>query len=238
MASIQELQKDFKNLLKRDRLSHAYLLFGEAREAQVAFSRSLARFLETGTWDGDDTLLDAFVFDGGNAELGIEVSRSIQRFLCQTPVRSPRRTLVVHRAEEFTVHAEQAILKIVEEPPEHALVLLTVPDPAALLPALASRFQKLFLAGEPDPASREAQALARTFFGENTAGRRELLKELVEDEQLVYDFLRAVMGRLKRDPVGNATALRELLKRLTALRQWNTNKRLQLEAALLPLRGI
>lgn len=233
MASVLDLKKDFENLVTRGRLSHAYLLFGEARGAQRAFSHSLARFVETAAWEGDAPLLDAMFVDGSEQELGIEVARQVQHFLYQTPVKSNRRTLVIHAAEELTVPAEQAILKIAEEPPEHAFMVLTVPDPTVLLPALASRFQKLFLAGEPDPASSEAQALASKFFEENTAGRRELLKELVEDEQLVYDFLRAVMARLKRDPLGNATALRELLKRLTALRQWNTNRRLQMEAALL-----
>jgi len=46
MVGYEKLQKNFKKLADVDKLSHAYLFFGEAGEEKFIFSLSLANYLE------------------------------------------------------------------------------------------------------------------------------------------------------------------------------------------------
>ena len=70
--------------------------------------------------------------------------RNIKQFLYSKPVRSLRRTVIIDNAETLTNQAQNAILKIAEEPPPSGLLLLVLPNPEVILPTLQSRFQKVY----------------------------------------------------------------------------------------------
>lgn len=236
MASPAELKKTFTALAKRDRLSHAYLLFGEDGGAAVAIAKSLARTLEGGAWEPEGALLfDATVVGEGGLELGIDEVREVSRFLSLSPLRSPRRTAILAGAERMTIPAQQAALKIVEEPPQSGFLILIARDPDSLLPTLRSRLQRFFVSGEAVPADAAAQELFTEFLGRDGKGRKEFLKELVEDDAAVASFLRAAVAHLRRGLPKAAPALAALLGRMAAMGRFQTNRRLQLEAALLTL---
>jgi hypothetical protein len=246
MAFSKELQKDFQRVIARGRLSHGYIFFGESSDDLLRMAVELANFLETKRWEEPrQTLLDVFVL-GEEADAGIDAARSIIRFLSHMPVRSSRRTYIIHRAERLTVHAQHAILKVAEEPPEHSLVLVTVRDPGALLPTLASRFQKIFMGCERQRGARvidgragasknsDAKAYALEILRVETVRERtELLKALLDSEAPLEAFVEEILRQLREKPLAHWRTLRAVLKRWTAMNQYNTNRKLQLEAALM-----
>lgn len=233
MASLEELKKDFTALAERDRLSHSYLLFGEAPMAAFAFLKSFTRNLETGIWQGDKVLFDAAEWDGTQGEIGIDAVRAMQAFLSLSPVRSPRRTVLIHRADRLTLQAEHAFLKIAEEPPPHALIMVTVSDPETFLPPLASRFQKYYVSGRDAHDEKKETQLFADFLKRDERGRKEWFKALVEDDAAVEIFIRAALRYLKRGFPKTAPAAGALLHRQMLMAQYNVNRKLQLEAALL-----
>ena len=162
--NIRKLKTGFERLVKADSLAHSYLFFGESAEACRRFAASLAYYLERGAWEGGGTtLLDADIRDGRIAS-GIDDVRTISHFLSQFPVISSHRTFVLYEASYLTIPAQQAILKIAEEPPAHALILITARHPDDLIPPLASRFQKLYVSDSIEVSveqERELEALAR-----------------------------------------------------------------------------
>ncbi len=242
MASISDLKRDFERLVKRDRLSHAYLFFGESPAVSASFARSLASYLERGKWyENDRVLTDALFVDSGYSA-GINDARDIISFLWKKPVLSPRRTAVVVSADLMTVLAEQAILKAVEEPPEHGLILATVRDPGALIGPLASRFQKIYIneTSGAEIISDEGRRYASILLGAPTPRTlSEALKELIaeENDALIRDVVSALIAELHKRPMENWRTMRDLLHRWILINQYNVNKRLQLEAALLEGRG-
>lgn len=234
MATVAAIRRDFGRLLERNRLAHGYILFGRARHAAFAIARGLGNALETGSWDAAVAplldFMDVFAAEGRG---GIETVRSVQHFLAETPIRSLRRTCVVRDADQLTVPAEQALLKIAEEPPPHALLVLTALDPNALLPTLASRFPKVYVSGESDEVIPEAlRAAAEEFRRADARARRELLKALGEAEQL-EPFARALIAMLAPSVRTEWRTLRKFLRAYTLMQQYTVNKRLQMEAALL-----
>lgn len=247
MASTKEIENDFKRLIKNEALTHGYIFFGHAIEQQFKAAKSLANFLETGKWaEPARVLFDARFIDGAREDLGIEDMREFTHSLYQQPVVSSRRTLVVNAAHELTSQAENALLKISEEPPAHALIILIVADVNVLAPTLQSRFQKVFFSpikGEKIARSeleKEAVKLVEKFLMSDPRARSQLIKALVErdrdtDEkgEKIFDyFVRFLIEELAKKPEQNWRALKHLLNRYTLINQYQTNKRLQLEAVL------
>lgn len=231
MATVKELQKDFRRLAEDGNLFHAYLFFGPG--AGGGFAEDFAAFLETGKWEKSKTPLVDFAKCGG----GIDDVRAAIKFLWQKPLKSPRKTLLAENSDQLTPEAQNAFLKIAEEPPVHALIILSVKNPDSLLPTLVSRFQKIYIHNTNDTnnGTNDANAIAKKFIQENERGRKEIIKELLESGSDLENFVTGIIAALRKDEIKNWKILKELLKRWTLMNQFNTNKKLQLEAALLQL---
>ena len=214
MAKVNELEQDFKRLVAENCLTHAYLCFGhESHEAQVGFAKSLAYFLEHKQWQLDGkVLLDALTLDGQNNG-GIDLVRMASNFLWQKPVASPRRTLIIDKADYLTLPAQNAILKIAEEPPAHALIILLVRHPEVLLPAVQSRFQKIYVHGRVNENLKmKNEKPAEKFLEMNSLQRKEFIKDLIEQEKensgVLEEFMTDLIAELKKDPIKNYQTLK------------------------------
>ncbi len=62
-------------------------------------------------------------------------------FLQRRPSEGPRSLLIVDQAHRMESAAANALLKTLEEPPEHAILILSTPSYHALLPTIRSRCQ-------------------------------------------------------------------------------------------------
>ncbi len=230
------LQKLFSELIKENRLSHGYIFFGHgADEAKLSAVKDLANFLETGKWEESGRVLNDSTFYDARNEGGIDLIRLASDFLWQKPAVSSRRLLVIDNAHALTLPAQNAILKIAEEPPAGALIILLIKDPGALLPAVQSRFQKIFLAGDglEVPAIKEVGVFLKTAPVKRKDFLKALMERTEEEPQLIENFVRGLMSELQKDPMKNWKTLKALVRRWALMCEFNLNKRLQLEAALL-----
>ena len=231
MATTNELERMFEKLVTSKKLGHGYFFFGESSEEMRDVTNRFVKYIEHGSWKSEEPILDA-EFREGKTMSGIEDARTIAGFLSGKPFRSPRRTLVLYDIHELTAHAQNAILKVCEEPPPDALILFTALHPEAVIPALASRFQKFYVSSSrgfvPDA---EAEKTAKKILSTSGKERAELLKAALEDKD-AEPLVHALLYLLKQDTIKNAPQLRALLARWTQMNQFNTNRRLQIEAAL------
>ncbi len=247
MASIKEIESDFKKLAEKETLAQGYIFFGPDMAQAFLAAHSIANYLETKQWEQSQAVLfDALVIDGKKQDLGVDVAREFSSFLYKQPVASQKRTLIVHAAGDLTTQAQNALLKIAEEPPKHALIILVVRDLGVLLPPLLSRFQKLYISAakgaRPNRSEIESQAdeLVRKFLGSTAKGRSDMIKELATNEKEILEkgdkmidtFVDALIEELAKKPELNWRALKALLYRQTAMGDYSTNKRLQLESVL------
>lgn len=101
--------------------------------------------------------------------ISIDAIRQLQRFMQLKTVGNQhqqlRRAVIIEHAESLTTEAQNAYLKILEEPPEDTLMVLTADNQRALLPTILSRLQVIpvytpdeesvkahFVASDPDQA--------------------------------------------------------------------------------------
>lgn len=75
--------------------------------------------------------------------ISIDAIRGLQRFLQLKTIgdRSYRRAVIIEHAEGLTPEAQNAYLKLLEEPPTDTIMILTADNPRVLLPTIRSRAQ-------------------------------------------------------------------------------------------------
>lgn len=238
--------KSFEKLAKQDELHHAYLFYGDPEIGKATFARSLGRRLETGAWDDAGRALADTLFvlpPEGKKSLGIEEIREAKRFVWQSPFNSPRRLVIIDNAHLLTSEAQSAMLKIVEEPPRHALIICIVTELSVLMDTLLSRLVKVYfkrlergkiadiLKEKFGISEAKSQALAADSFGR--IGRALRQKEGVQpaDSENISEYLgREIREIRKRGVFGNSKKLAVLLAREAELARYNTNPPLQKKA--------
>ena len=91
--------------------------------------------------------------------IGVDNVRGIGSFLRLTPAEGGWRVVVLDAADEMNRNAENAVLKVLEEPPQRALIFLVSHNPGRLLPTIRSRCRRLDLS--PLPAQTVQTLLTR-----------------------------------------------------------------------------
>lgn len=128
--------------------AHAVLLYGPESNGKSLIARELAAALlgcmplELAKQPG---LLQIAPDDKG--KIGIEAVRAVTAFMSLKTLGAGqiRRVILVLEADKLTIPAQQALLKIVEEPPEDTVLLFVTSLQHQLLPTILSRLRRLFI---------------------------------------------------------------------------------------------
>ena len=156
MIGHEKIIADLKSLHEHGELSHGYIFFGPAMVGKRTAAREFATFLEKGKFESNESgenviLSDMMLIEPGeNGSIGIDAVREIRNFLWQKPNASSRRTLIINDAELLTTEAQNALLKITEEPPASSLLILVTSDAEAILPTITSRLPKIYFGTMPE----------------------------------------------------------------------------------------
>ena len=157
---------DLKDLNERGALGHGYIFIGPAMVGKRTVATALGRYLETGVFepavgevDHNEVLQDIKIIDiafmkmldadASGDSIGIDAAREVKTFLWQKPNMSTRRTLIIDNAELLTTEAQNALLKITEEPPTSSLLILITSDIESVLPTIVSRLPKVYFGAVP-----------------------------------------------------------------------------------------
>jgi DNA polymerase-3 subunit delta' len=102
----------------------------------------------------------------------VEDTRAIAEFFRLTAAEEGWRIVIIDGAEGMNRNAANAVLKILEEPPSRALLLLVSHNPGGLLPTIRSRCRRMMLAA---PARPVAAGLVRRYRPELEEAEAEAL---------------------------------------------------------------
>ncbi len=278
---------DLTRLAHNSELSHGYIFYGLPMVGKRTTALALARYLEKGAFEApfeSEVLQDTKVIDVAFAKqldpnlkdsISIDAVREIKHFLWQKPNVSAKRTLVIDDAEFLTNDAQNALLKITEEPPASSLLIVVTSDLESLMPTILSRLQKIYFGAVPEAAiaawmekeqrvskakaaSLTKKALgkpglawrllndevfqknlawAETFLKAAPAGRRDVIKRLLEPEEFnLRKFLDAVIIILawEKPSKANTALWHKALALYQNITNFGLNPRLQLENLLTP----
>lgn len=81
----------------------------------------------------------------GKAAISIAQIRDLKEWFALSAFQSERRVAFIDAAHDLTLEAQNALLKILEEPPGSGLLVLSSSQPSGLLETIHSRVQSVFL---------------------------------------------------------------------------------------------
>ncbi len=236
----------FLKLIKNSSLHHAYLFYGDEGVGKMLFARHLAYCLERKEFNlGPESLLDLNVYQPDEKGIiGIDEIREIKSKISQKPIRSSRRTIIIDQAEKLTPAAQNALLKILEEPPSFGLLVLIAVQPEVLLPPLYSRLVKIYFPRFSQKAiarilvqklkldKKTAEKIAPAAFG--SLGRALQLSRPPKKDKTEFDLSRhlddLILKFYFQDKIRNQPKISFLLKRMTEVKRYNLNPKVQKKA--------
>ncbi len=184
--------------------------------------------------------------------IGIEEIKNMQKKLFLKPIKSPTKAVIMQDAQLLTTQAQNALLKVLEEPPDHTIIILSCQSKESLLPTIISRCQIINLRNERQKLSDQEtkdltefiENLPKMPIGEKFKKAESLAKEKGKEKALTWIentiiILREqVLEQTKNNqPDINSTLhnLRSFQKTHTLLKTTNTNPRFLLENTFLSL---
>lgn len=140
---------------------HAHCAVATSPEDIAAFFAKLCTLLQIHTVDQRIFIEDQ--------SITIAEIRALKGFLNEKPFASHYK-IVCLWGEKLTLEAQQALLKIVEEPPPNSLIVLGVTNEDVLLPTITSRSHVFVLhSTKIKPLTTEAESQSRSFWLEFAA---------------------------------------------------------------------
>jgi DNA polymerase-3 subunit delta' len=145
--------------LATGRVAHAYLFTGPPQIGKRKLALGLAQALNcTGSQPPcgqcssclslvKGTHPDVRVIEGEGAGGSIKIDqvRALQREAVLSPYKGRYRVYILRRMDLASLEAANSLLKILEEPPEHVVLILTAVQPESLPATVVSRCQRLDL---------------------------------------------------------------------------------------------
>lgn len=143
------------NALRHHRLAHAYLFCGPRGTGKTSTSKILSKAVNClDPQDGEpcnecencraineDRFLDVIEIDAASNR-GIDEIRNIREQVRFTPSMGKRKVYIIDEVHMLTTEAFNALLKTLEEPPEHVLFILATTDPQKVPKTVLSRTQR------------------------------------------------------------------------------------------------
>ena len=197
----EEAEQRLADAVASQRMHHAWLITGPSGIGKATLAYRFARHLLAGGKPQDGMALapDHPVFRrvaaGTHAdlltierewdekrkklrgEIVVDTVRSVAGFLRLTPAEGGWRVVIVDGAEDINRNAANALLKVLEEPPPRAVLILVCSAAGRLLPTIRSRCRRLRMNALDDGVM--ASLLAR-YLPEADLPDREILASLAE----------------------------------------------------------
>src|SRR3989338_1746555 len=151
-----------QNAASSDKLSHAYLFYGPRGTGKTSAARIVAKIANCETRANDKAFakkgepcnkcrpcteinegraLDVLEIDAASNR-GIDEIRSLKEGIRLSPTSYTYKVFIIDEAHQLTKQAADALLKILEEPPAHAIFILATTEYDKLPSTITSRTQR------------------------------------------------------------------------------------------------
>ena len=153
----EHVTRTLQNAIAADRIAHAYLFSGPRGVGKTTVARILAKAVNCQTGPqpepceecrickemSSDTgvFMDVIEIDAASNR-GIDEIRELRESVKFAPVSGRYKVYIIDEAHMLTIEAFNALLKTLEEPPEHVMFILATTESHKIPPTILSRCQR------------------------------------------------------------------------------------------------
>ena len=214
----EHITRTLLNALERERVGHAYLFTGPRGTGKTSTARILAKAINCETTDGtgepcnecepcvqitDASFLDLTEVDGASNR-GIDEIRDLREKVRFMPARGRKKVYIIDEVHMLTAAAFNALLKTLEEPPDHVVFMLATTEPHAVPLTIASRCQRFDF--QRIPEERAASLLGEIAHAEGLDMEPEALTAVVKASSGSLRDAENLLEQLALTAGANATA--------------------------------
>lgn len=236
---------------KNDRISHSYIVASASEENRARMTVELAAAMLCDGAGGRPCRQCRNcrkVFHGVHPDVSfvepdsgaktpvikVEQIRQIAATAYILPSEASRKVYILRQADSMNFNAQNAFLKLLEEPPQSAAFVLAAANPVALLPTVRSRCELLRENAEEAAQSEEGQRQAESYLKTAARGdRAELLRWCATHENAespaLQMFLSAAKSILVRQLAGenvvSGLTAESAMRQLSCIEQCETYRR-------------
>lgn len=150
-----------RKALEQGRIGHAYLLTGPKGVGKTSIARILAHEINQLPYNEESTHLDIIEIDAASNN-GVEDIRDLRDKVQIAPVSAHKKIYIIDEVHMLSKAAFNALLKTLEEPPEHVVFILATTDIEKLPPTIISRTQRFsFRSISPEDAKKHLTHIAK-----------------------------------------------------------------------------
>jgi DNA polymerase-3 subunit gamma/tau len=151
----EHVVKTLTNAIEENMISHAYLFAGSWGSGKTTLARLFAKAINCENrvdYEPCNQCLSCQEINEGRAidlieidaasNRGIEEIRQLKEGARFSPTRLKYKVFIIDEAHQLSKDAANALLKILEEPPEHVIFILATTQPEKMIPTIISRCQR------------------------------------------------------------------------------------------------
>lgn len=225
----EAIARTLTNAIAQNRVAHAYLFVGTRGVGKTSMARIFAKALAGGSPEVDQAIMtgqdtDVIEIDAASHSK-VEEARDLIANSIYRPLRGKSKVYIIDEVHMLSTHAFNALLKTLEEPPEHVKFILCTTDAHKVPATIQSRCQRFDF--QNIPSSQISAHLGRVCESEGMTGEPELLHAIsrlangsMRDGLSILDRVMAAAGSgesMSLDLLEKLLGLpsRELMARLT-----------------------
>lgn len=128
------------NSLKQGKVGHAYLFIGPRGTGKTSVARIFAHAVNDFPYNVEDHYLDIIEIDAAS-NTGVDNIRELREKAVIAPTKGKYKVYIIDEVHMLTKSASNALLKTLEEPPEHVIFIMATTDAYKVPITISSRTQ-------------------------------------------------------------------------------------------------